>query len=249
MTVNSIFKYLTTLFPTDTACDFDNVGLLIGDGNTEVTKALIALDCTDNAVKTAIENGCQLIITHHPIIFAPLKSILADSIPYKLIKNGISVISMHTNLDIAENSGVNTCLCDALGLENQKTHIASDGYALRFGTVSPTSADDFARLIKSQLGGTVKYIDGGKEIKSVLVCSGSGGDFIYEAINGGFDALVTADIKHHHFLDAKHHGVSLFDGGHFNTEDVVIEPLKELLQKEFASTRFITTHHSDIKHQ
>ena len=95
MTVNDIFKYLNTLFPTDTACDFDNVGLLIGDGNTEVTKALIALDCTDYAVKTAIENGCQLIITHHPIVFAPLKNILADSIQYNLIKYGISVISIH----------------------------------------------------------------------------------------------------------------------------------------------------------
>ena len=249
MTVNSIFKFLNALFPTDTACDFDNVGLLIGDGNTKVSKALIALDCTDDAVKTAIENGCQLIITHHPIIFAPLKSILADSIQYMLINNGVSVISMHTNLDIAENSGVNTCLCNALGLENQKLHIASDGYALRCGTVSPTSANDFASLIKSKLGGMVKYVDGGKEIKSVLVCSGSGGDFIYEAISGDFDALVTADIKHHHFLDAKHSGVSLFDGGHFETEDVVIEPLKELLQKEFHDTEFLTTHQSDIKYQ
>lgn len=249
MTVNDIFKYLNTLFPTDTACDFDNVGLLIGDGNTEVTKALIALDCTDYAVKTAIENGCQLIITHHPIVFAPLKNILADSIQYNLIKNGLSVISMHTNLDIAENPGVNTCLCDALGIQNQKTLIASDGYTLRFGTVSPTSADDFAGLIKSRLGGMVKYVDGGKEIKTVLVCSGSGGDFIYEAIKGGFDALVTADIKHHHFLDAKHHGISLFDGGHFNTEDVVIDPVKDLLEKYFEGIEFITTHHSDIKYK
>lgn len=247
MTVNSIFKYLNSLFPTDTACDFDNVGLLIGDRDAKVTKVLIALDCTDYVVETAIKNSCELIITHHPIIFSPLKSILSNSIQYKIIKNNISVISMHTNLDIAENSGVNTCLCNALGLENQKLHIASNGYALRFGTVSPTSADNFAKLIKSKLGGSVKYIDGGKEIKSVLVCSGSGGDFIYEAINGGFDALVTADIKHHHFLDAKYSGVSLFDGGHFDTEDVVIEPLKELLKKESNNTEFITTHHSDIK--
>ena len=83
----------------------------------------------------------------------------------------------------------------------------------------------------------------------MLVCSGSGGDFIYEAIKSGFDALVTADIKHHHFLDAKHNGVSLFDGGHFETEDVVIEPLKELLKNEFKYTEFITTHHSDIKYK
>ncbi len=248
MNVKCIFEFLDSLFPTDTACDFDNVGLLIGDWNAEVTRVLIALDCTDSVINTATEKGCQLIITHHPIIFSPLKSILADSIQYKLIKNGISVISMHTNLDIAENSGVNTCLCNALGLKNQKKHIASDGYALRYGTVSPISADEFAKLIKSQLGGSVKYIDGGKEIKTVLVCSGSGGDFIYEAINSGFDALITADTKRHHFLDAKHNHVSLFDGGHFNTEDVVVEPLKELLSNKFKGVEFITTHQSDIKY-
>ena len=132
MTVNDIYKFLNNLFPTDTACDFDNVGLLIGDKDAEVNKAIIALDCTNEVVKTAIENGCELIITHHPIIFSPLKSILADSIQYKLINSGISVISMHTNLDTAENSGVNTCLCNALGIQNQKPYIASDGYALRF---------------------------------------------------------------------------------------------------------------------
>lgn len=249
MTVNDIYEFLNSLFPTDTACDFDNVGLLIGDAEQTVSKALIALNCTLETVKLAKENGCELIITHHPVIFSPLKNVLVGSIQYELIKNGISVISMHTNLDIAEKGGVNTCLCNALGIENTEVYIASDGYALQCGNVSPVSAENFAKHIKKALGGTVKYVDGKKPIEKVLVCSGSGGEFISEAIKGGFDALVTADIKHHQFLVAYDSGISLFDGGHFGTEDVVIEPLRELLIKEFSQIDFITSHKSDIKYQ
>ena len=249
MTVSEIFNFLDKQYPCDTACDFDNVGLLVGDGGQEVKKALIALDCTSKVINEAITCGCQLIITHHPVIFSPIKNVLSGSIAYKLIENNISVISMHTNLDIAEIGGVNSCLCKALGIENTEIYSANDGYALQFGYVAPTTADDFANRIKTALGGCVKYVDGGKEIQKVLVCSGSGGDFVYEAIKGGFDALVTADVKHHQFLDAVENNISLFDGGHFNTEDIVIEPLKELLSKEFLCVEFITTHKTDIKYK
>jgi dinuclear metal center YbgI/SA1388 family protein len=136
MTVSKIFQFLDKQYPCDTACDFDNVGLLIGDGEQEVTKALVSLDCTLQTIAEAKEKGCQLIITHHPVIFSPLKNLLSGSIPYKLVKNNISVISMHTNLDIAENGGVNACLCKALGIENTEIYIASDGYALMSGKVS-----------------------------------------------------------------------------------------------------------------
>ncbi len=249
MTVNDIYEFLNSLFPIDTACDFDNVGLLIGDGKQTVSKTLISLDCTLETVELAKEKGCELIITHHPVIFSPPKSILSGNIPFELIKNGISVISMHTNLDVAEKGGVNTCLCKALGLKNTKVFIADDGYALQGGDVSPITAENFAKHIKDTLGGTVKYVDGGKKIEKVLVCSGSGGEFISEAIKGGFDALVTADIKHHQFLEAADYGISLFDGGHFNTEDVVVEPLSETLAKEFENIKFITTHKTNIKYQ
>lgn len=249
MTVSKIFEFLNKQYPCDTACDFDNVGLLIGNSEQEVKKVLIALDCTLEIVAEAVNKNCELIITHHPVIFSPLKNLLSGSIPYELVKNNISVISMHTNLDIAKNGGVNSCLCKALGIKNTEIHIASDGYALQCGTVSPVLAENFAKHIKATLGGSVKYTDGKKLIEKVLVCSGSGGDFIGEAIKGGFDALVTADVKHHQFLEAYDNGISLFDSGHFNTEDIVIEPIKELLSKEFSKTEFITTHNTNIKYE
>ena len=127
MTVKDIFDFLNKKFPTETACDFDNVGILVGDPETQVEKAVVALDCTPSAVNTALKNGCQLIITHHPVIFAHLKRVLAGSAVYEVIKNGISVISMHTNLDVGIG-GVNDCLCTALSLENVTKVSAADGY-------------------------------------------------------------------------------------------------------------------------
>lgn len=245
MTVQNIFDFLESKFPTDTACDFDNVGILVGDGNSVVTKALIALDCTALTVKEAVENGCNLIITHHPVIYNPLKNVLKGSIVYSLIENGISVISMHTNLDIAKN-GVTETLCKVLSPLTCEDIIAHDGFTIKKCTVSPISSDDLADTLKTNLGGTVKYIPTEKAIEKVMFCSGGGGGFIEDAISNGCDALVTADVKHSQFLLAQHHGIALFDAGHFNTEDIIVEPLKELLSKEF-DTEFLTTHNSLIK--
>lgn len=248
MTVQNIFDFLNEKFPTDTACDFDNVGLLVGDPNAEVKKAVVALDCTPSAVNTALKNGCQLIITHHPVIFDPLKRVLAGSVVYEVIKSGISVISMHTNLDVGIG-GVNDCLSVALSLENVTKVKAQDGYRLNTGKLtSPLSPDGLALYIKEKLGGAVKYVGAQRQIKRVLLCSGSGGSYLNEVLRHGCDALITADVKHNQFLDAERLGISLFDAGHFNTEDVVTEPLKQMLEDKFPLIKFITVHTSKIKY-
>lgn len=248
MTVKNIFEFLNDRFPVSNACDFDNVGLLVGDGNASVSKALIALDCTLETVEKSKECGCELIITHHPVIFSPIKAVTKGGIVFELLANGIAVISMHTNLDVAVG-GVNSCLCETIGLGDIEIHTASDGYALQCGKVSPISPKDFARHLKEKLGGRIKYVCGKKPITNVLVCSGSGGNFIGDAINGGFDALVTADVKHNHFLEASQNGISLYDAGHFETEDIVIEPLSQILISQFPQISFTTFHNSPIKYE
>jgi len=109
MKVLDILNFLDRKFPLDTACDFDNVGLLIGDGEQKVTKAVVALDCTLSAIETAKANGCELIITHHPIIFNPLKNVLKGSIVYSVIENGLSVVNGSVLLEIVKSSG---CISD-----------------------------------------------------------------------------------------------------------------------------------------
>ena len=246
MNVNDIFKYLNGLFPITDAMDIDNVGILVGKPQKSISKALVALDCTLETVAKAKEKDCDLIITHHPVIFEPLKNVLAGSVQYELIKNDIAVISMHTNLDVGVG-GINDKLCEILELNEISPVIASDGYMLKGGVISPISAENLARRIKERIGGVVKYVDGGKEIKTVLVCSGSGGEFINEAIILNFDALLTADVKHHQFLVAKDNNISLFDGGHFNTEDIIVEVLAETLKKNFKEIEFNTFHSEIIK--
>jgi dinuclear metal center YbgI/SA1388 family protein len=245
MTAQNIFEFLNQKYPTYTACGFDNVGTLVGDRNQTVTKVMVALDCTMPVIKEAVKNGCELIVTHHPVIFSCLKSVLSDTLVYEIIKNGLTVISMHTNLDQGDG-GVNDTLCDVVGLKNVETVETPDKFLIKKGEISPLSADDFAKRLKEVLNYPVKYVGEG-EIKNVLVCSGSGAQYHTLLQTHGCDALVTADVKHNNFLDAAQNGFALYDCGHFNTEVVVIKPLCELLSKEFNNIQFIANCDSQIK--
>lgn len=246
MTVKGIFDFLNSRFPVDTACGFDNVGLLVGNPEAKVKRALVSLDCDLKTADYAAQQGCELIVTHHPVIFEGLKNVLSDSVVYTLIQKNISAISMHTNLD-AGAGGVNDCLCAALGIKNTVPVAAADGFLLRRGEISPVTAEEFAGQIKSALGGTVKFVGCGHKIKNVLVCSGSGGGYLGEAVLNSCDALVTADVKHNQFIEAGNLGIALFDAGHFETERTVVEPLKRLLMQQFADIRWLSAELSQIR--
>ncbi|MEG2429898.1 MAG: Nif3-like dinuclear metal center hexameric protein, partial [Oscillospiraceae bacterium] len=119
MNVSDFYNEINKLAPFETAMSFDNCGLLIGNPNQTVKNCIFALDITNNVIDSAIEKQAQLIITHHPVIFDRLANIPENSVVYRLIQNNISVISAHTNLDIAKN-GVNDTLAKLCGLEKFK---------------------------------------------------------------------------------------------------------------------------------
>ncbi len=244
--VDDILNFLTQKYPLDTACDFDNVGLLVGDCDSVVTKAVVCLDCDINTVNFARANGAELIVTHHPVIFSGIKSALSGNVVYELIKSGISVISMHTNLDIAVG-GVTERLCEAMGLSNITPYIAHDGFLIRSAECDVTTADNLAQVIKSSLNTAVRYADSGNKISRVLVCSGSGGDFLTDVVDGGFDALIAADIKHNVFIDALNHGVTAFDAGHYNSENIIVRPLCDELSARFTDVTFRVYNNEKIK--
>lgn len=246
MKVIDIFNFLNEKYPVTTACEFDNAGLLVGDGEREVDTVLVALDCDITAVNKARAVGAGLIVTHHPVIFDGLKSVTKGSVVYELVKSDIAVISMHTNLDIAVG-GVTERLCEALSLTDVKSFVAHDGFIIREADCPITDADKLAMHIKESLGGAVRYVGGEKPIKRVLVCSGSGGEFLSDAKEGGFDALITADVKHNVFIDAINNGISLFDAGHYASENVIVDPLTSLLSEQFKGIKFITHSHNKIK--
>lgn len=246
MTVKEIYEILKSIAPEELALSYDNVGLLVGDGESKVSKVLVSLDCTPAAVSVAAEQGAELIISHHPVIFDPLKSVTAGDVVYECLKHGISVLSAHTNLDSA-NSGVNHHLAKALGLKNVSVITDDENFSFRKGELADEmSADGLARYVKSRLGGVVRYTDGGKMIKTVAVCGGSGGSLLKLAMKNA-DAFITADVKHNVLIEAAKENFSIFDAGHFHTENVIVEPLTEELKALAPTVSFTAFCGKEIK--
>lgn len=233
--VCDFYEFIDSFAPFDTAMDFDNVGLLIGDKNQIVKNVLVALDITKEVIDEAKRLDAQLIITHHPIIFNPMKRIPADDLRYQLILSQISVISAHTNLDLAQLFGVNTALADALQLQNQG--IIEPSLPIVTGTLPyEMSADEFQKYVSQKLSNPrvrSNYKKIKKNICTVAVGGGACGEFVGLMAQSGIDAFVTGEIKHHEFLMAIDDGLLAVDAGHYYTENVVIKPLADKLAQRF----------------
>ncbi len=236
--IKDIVEFCESFAPFESAASFDNVGLLVGSENEKVTKALLALDITKEVVEEAAELKAELIISHHPVIFNPLKSMDSQSVPYLLAKNSLSALCLHTNLDIAINTGVNLCLANTLELENITFY---EGEFVVSGTLKEImSAESFAKFAKEKLGAqAVSCTVKDKLIKNIFMCSGAGGSEFMKAVEFGADAFITGEAHHHNYLESIHENVPLIVAGHFETEDIVIDPLKEKLQKEFTEVEFV----------
>ena len=238
-TVKEIYHCIDTIAPFERAMDFDNCGILAGDANAQVQTALVALDITKDVVEEAVQKKAQLIISHHPVIFQPLRSLPFDSPVGLLAQNHIAAICAHTNLDLSP-CGVNVCLAQALGLTNQKL---IDGECMVTGAlVQPLAAYAFAMHVKTALScAGVRFTAIQKQVKTVAVSGGAGGDGLYKALQLCADAFVTGEIKHHQLLDAASCGLCIVDAGHFKTENVVIHPLTDFLSKQFPDTAFFVS--------
>lgn len=231
--IREIYEFFNKIAPFNLQCDWDNSGLIIGSMDDEVNKVGFALDATNQVISEAELNGCDLLITHHPVIFNPVKTLESNSPVTAAIKSSIKILSLHTCLDIA-NGGVNDVLALKLGLQDIKNMTSNgEGVMCRCGKIFECTADEFAYQIKKHLGGPVKYNDCGKQITKVVVCGGSGGEFLYEAAEKGYDAFVTGEIKHHEFLDAQRLGINVFEAGHFETENPIVSEIQKKFSKSF----------------
>lgn len=246
--VSDILAFVQTLAPQHYACDWDNNGLLVGCAETEVTKVLIALDPFMDAAQEAADWGAQVLLTHHPLIFSPLKSVTNQTAVGRtvqlLLANGISAINAHTSLDIAPG-GVNDCLAAKLGLRNI-TAVGED-CLMRFGTVDAQPLEAFLEAVKSKLNSPVlRYVQGCPVCRNVVVGGGSCAGEMQDAIAAGCDTFVTADCKYNHFWDAKDAGINLIDAGHFYTENPVCFYLKDRLSAQFPNIEVkISEKHTD----
>ena len=250
--VKDIYSFLCEEAPLELQMSFDNSGLQIGRLGKEVSKVLLALDVTDNVLKEAEEIGAELIISHHPLIFKAVKSI-SDIDPesarlLKLIENGMAVISMHTNLDIAQG-GVNDVLIKLLGAEPEAgLDSANCG---RVGTLKEAMGiDEFIALCRSALNvNGIRYYDAGKAVKHIAVMGGAGADSLDDAYAKGCDTYITSDIKYHQFLRAAELEMNLIDADHYCTENPIMAVLCGKLQAKFPDISFCVSekHHAVIK--
>ena len=230
MKIKEIYDFLNTVAPFDTAAEWDNTGMSIGSLHNEVSRVIVALDVTNEVIEKAVESGAQLVITHHPLIFAPVNVIEQGSVLYNAVKSGVTFISSHTCLDKAEG-GVTDCLAEKVGV----TSLYNSKYDefLKVGEIAPCSVEEFAQRVKKSLGCSVAYTDCGKAIGKVGFCSGSGGDLVFAAAKEGADALLTGEAKHHEYLASKEVGVALFSAGHYETENIICDVLCSKLKNEF----------------
>mgnify|MGYP002772612537 FL=1 len=205
--------------------------------NAEVKKAAVVLDITHEEIKKAKAICADLIISHHPVIFNPIKSVTKGSVPYELVASSINALCCHTPLDIADG-GTNDSLAELLGINVTR----ADDPILRLGTVEPTTAQELAGKIANTLNTKVRYADAGKTIKKIAICTGAGCSLIEAA--GEIDAFITGDASHHNFLDCVQAGITLIAAGHYETEIIVVPVLVKKLQAQFPDIEII-----DIKQE
>ena len=249
--INDIYTFLNEIAPVRYQMDFDNAGFLVGDGGAAVKKALLALDITDAVIAEAIELRAQLIVSHHPLIFTPLRHATTDDLAGRKVlamaRHGISAICMHTNLDVAPG-GVNDALAEALRIEDPGPMPGDETGLCRVGRLrNPVKLSDFAgEVCKALHANGVRYA-GDRPVEYIAVGGGACGDEIDAVIAAGCDTFVTSDLTYHQFLDAAPKGINLIDAGHFPTEDPVCAKIVAYLEKEFPQLIIIkSTSHKEV---
>lgn len=241
MKCSEIFEELNSLMPLELAMDFDNPGLLLGRSDKNVKKVLVALDITSDVVEDAINEKVDLIVTHHPMFFEEFKQIndytYQGKLAIKLLRHDISVISMHTNYDIAPG-----CMADIaatrIGLDGFPLEITAeiDGELVGIGKAGVIEEEmsivELADFVKEAFDLENVVVYGGELIdktNKIAICPGSGKGMSDYAIEYGCDVLITGDITHHEAIAAVENGLCVIDAGHYGIEKIFIDDMAKIL--------------------
>ena len=257
--IHEIVSAFEAVAPLALQESYDNSGLIVGDRDAEVTRALLCLDCTEAVVDEAIVKGCDIIIAHHPIVFGGLKRFTGGDYVQrtviKAIQNNIAIYACHTNLDNVLRGGVNERIAQQLGFDVERVlrPIAADfgSFASSSGVVDsevfrtagagvlcnlqkPMNVLDFLQHVKERMGAeVVKYTKCDIEVVGkVAICGGAGSFLIGDALRAGADAFITSDVKYHEFFDAQGK-MLLCDIGHYESEKYTIDLFSDILSSKF----------------
>lgn len=237
--VNELYAYLSANIPSSLSCDWDNDGLMTAvKGGSTVNKVLLSLDVSKKVIEKAKELGCDAVISHHPLIFKPMRSVTeadptAEIVIFSIVE-GVAVMSFHTRLD-ALDGGVNDVLANVIDVKNTKNFGPAGEEIGRIGTLdTETSAKDLALRVKNALGAdAVRLTDSGRNVRTVAVLGGGGKDYVIPAYLAGADVLVTGEIGYNTAVIAADLGISVIEAGHYFTEALVLPMLESLILREF----------------
>lgn len=252
MTIGEIYDAMNEIAPFSDMDRGDNSGLLVGNRGDKVTKVLIALDITNDVIAEAAETGAELVISHHPVFnfrYEEFNTIGIQTPIYNLAYNKIGAICSHTTLDVAVG-GINDIilnmlreplsLCDDAEIFDYTS--AERGYGKIVTVGKDITPDGMAEKLRKVFGCTVvKYSRGTRKIKKLAFCSGGGGSLTRMAIAKGVDAYITGDVKHDQWISAVNNGISLFDCGHYHTEVIMVDYLKEKLTEKIQGVEFVSS--------
>ncbi|MDO4942528.1 MAG: Nif3-like dinuclear metal center hexameric protein [Lachnospiraceae bacterium] len=238
-----LMDLLEKFAPKEYACSWDNVGLLVGHTDQEIKKVLVALDATSEIVDRAVQEGADMIITHHPMIFSSMKQVNDDGFIgakiLKLIENHISVFAMHTNFDVIGMAALaGECLDFPKDAKPLEITVDLDGKLEGIGRIAKLQKEiklgEYVQFVKDKLSLEHVLLFGDEDtvIRTVAVSPGSGRSMTELAVQKGADVIITGDIGHHEGLDALDMGLSVIEAGHYGTEYIFIDYVADFLKKE-----------------
>ncbi|MBQ5396722.1 MAG: Nif3-like dinuclear metal center hexameric protein [Alistipes sp.] len=240
MKVRDIAAAIESFAPLSLQESYDNAGLIVGRMDDDVHKALLAVDVTEEVIAEAVAEGCDMIITHHPIIFHAMKRFNSASQTERCveeaIRRGIVLYAAHTNLDSTPD-GMSWRVAQMLGLENiavmQPTNTEGAGFGVVGELAEAMPSADFMRRVMELFDvKALRHSDVVKaEIRKVAICTGSGGSLIDDARKSGADIYLTADLRYNDFMRHEN-AIILADMGHFESEYCAIQILFDILSKK-----------------
>ena len=242
MKIVELIQLLESFASPELQEDYDNSGLITGNPEEECRAVLLSLDCTEEIVQEAIRKNANFIITHHPLIFRPVRRISTETESGRTlltaIRSGITIYAIHTNLDNIRD-GVCAAMADRIGLVNRnilspKPGLPAVGSGMIGDLENPLSEAVFLLRLKRQFGlRVIRHTNlTGRTVKSVALCGGAGSFLITNALRAGADFFVSADIKYHEFFQAEGRMV-IADIGHFESEQFTVDLLHDLILEKF----------------
>ena len=246
MLCKEIMQVIEASFPTEAALGFDNVGLLAGRSGKEVNRVYLALDATDAVIDRALEWEADLLITHHPLIFSPLKKVNDEDFVsrrvLRMIRNDLSYYAMHTNYDVLGMADLAAGMLDLTETEVLEEVLDGEGIGRTGRLPNIMTLEECGQFVKERFSLPNVKIFGelNKMVATAAISPGSGKSMARPAFEAGVDVLISGDIDHHTGIDMADCGMAVIDAGHYGIEHIYIEDMKKFLEKELPALKICT---------